>query len=97
MAVQHTDYEAVAASATDQVLGATGHAGDILERLIVTVATAATGTCSIKDVGGASIPITAANTPIGVYPVNIGALSIGAGWSVTTGAGASALGVGRFT
>lgn len=97
MAVGSTDYEAVAASATDQAMGPTGKVGDILDTLIVSVATAATGTCSIKDGSGASIPITPANTPIGVYPVKIGARSVSGGWKVTTGAGASALAIGRFT
>ena len=38
-----TGYETVAASQTAQVLGPTGALGDYLDRLIVTVATAATG------------------------------------------------------
>lgn len=94
----NTNYETVAASQTDQVLGGSGAAGDLLEQLIVTVATAASGTVSIKDgSGGSSIPITAANTPIGVYSVNIGAKSLSGGWRVTTGAGATAVAVGNFT
>jgi len=98
--VQHTDYEAVAASQTDQILGPVGHVGDVLERLIITVATAATGTVSIKDGNGAAIPITAANTAIGVYSVLIGARCQAAttpGWKVTTGAGATVIAIGRFT
>jgi hypothetical protein len=94
----NTDYETVAASQTDQVIGSTGAAGDLLEQLIVSVATSATGTVSIKDgASGSSIVITAANTPIGVYSVNIGAKSNSGGWRVTTGAGATAIAVGRFT
>lgn len=94
----NTDYETVAASQTDQVLGSTGAKGDLLERLIISVATAATSTVSIKDIGGSAIVITAANTPIGVYSVEIGAKSFaGAGWSVTTGAGATVIAVGKFT
>ena len=94
-----TDYEAVGASQTGQALGPTGHVGDILDRLIVTVATAATGTVSLADGDGAAIPITAVDTPIGVYSVPIGARARNAttpGWKVTTGAGASVLAVGRF-
>lgn len=98
--VKGTDYEAVAASQTDQILGPVGHVGDVLERLIVTVDTSATGTCEIQDGDGAAMPITAANTPIGVYSIPIGAVAKNAttpGWKVTTGAGATAIGVGRFT
>jgi len=88
-------YESVAASQTDQVLGGTGAIGDRLHRLVVTVATAATGTVSIKD-GTTAIPIVPANTPIGVYTVEIGAQSQHGAWSVTTGAGATVLAVGDF-
>lgn len=92
----NTMYETVAASQTDQVLGATGRAGNIIEKLIITVATSATGTVSIKDGGGSAIPITAANTPIGVYSVSIGAASVAGSWKVTTGAGATVVAVGLF-
>ena len=92
-----TDYEAVAASQSDQVLGPSGNKGDTLETLVVSVATAATGTVSIKDGSGSAITITAANTPIGVYSVKVGARSQSGGWKVTTGAGATVLAVGRFT
>lgn len=90
-------YETVAVSQTDQVMGPTGATGDILEQLVITVATAATGTVSIKDGSGSAIPITAANTPIGVYTVELGAKSVSGAWKVTTGAGATVVAVGRFT
>lgn len=95
-----TDYETVAASQTDQIMGPTGAVGDVLERVIVSVNTAATGACSIKDGDGAAIPLTVATTPVGVYSVPIGARAKNPttpGWKITTGAGVTALGVGRFT
>ncbi len=92
-----TDYETVAASQSDQSLGPSGATGNILHRLVVTVATSATGTVSIKDGSGSAITITAANTPIGVYSVDIGARSTSGAWKVTTGAGATVLAVGAFT
>lgn len=96
MGAYKTDYETVAAGQTDQSCGPTGAAGDELVRVIVTVATSATGTCSIKDGSGSAIPITAANTPIGVYSVDVGARSTGGAWKITTGAGATAIAVGSF-
>lgn len=95
-----TDYETVAASQTDQILGPNGAVGNVLERLIITVGTAATGTVDLQDGDGTAFAITAANTPIGVYIVEIGARCRNAttpGWKVTTGAGATVVGVGRFT
>ena len=71
------EYEAVAASQTDQVLGTTGAAGDYLGKLIITVNTAATAAVSIKDGTGSAIPIMP-NSPgggIGVYVVPIDAIS----------------------
>lgn len=89
-------YETVAASQTDQTLGNTGASGDFIHRLIVSVATSATGTVTLTD-GATSIVITPANTPIGVYGVEINATSKLAAWGVTTGAGATVLAVGDFT
>lgn len=90
------EYETVAASQTAQVIGVTGASGDYIHRLIITVATAATGTVSLLD-NATSIPITAANTPIGVYTVDLGMTSVNGAWKVTTGAGATVIAVGRFT
>lgn len=93
-----TGHVEVAASQTDSKLG-TGTVGNYLKRLIITVATSATGTVSIKDGNGSAIPITAANTPIGVYVVDIDARCVAAttpGWYVTTGAGATVMAIGRF-
>jgi hypothetical protein len=89
------DYETVAASQTDQVLGTTGGAGDLLHRLVITVGTAATSTVSVKD-GATSIPVMAANTAIGTYSIEVNTRSRNGAWSVTTGAGATVTAVGDF-
>ena len=89
-------YETIAASQTAQPLGTTGAKGDYLHRLIITVTTAATSTVTLID-NATSIVITAANTPIGVYPVEFNAASVSGAWKVTTGAGASVIAVGIFT
>ena len=102
MSVQAMDYETVAASQTDQILGPNGGVGDLLERLIITVGTAASAAVSIKDGGGSAIPILP-NSPgggVGVYVVDVGARCLSGqapGWKVTTGAGSTVLAVGRFT
>ena len=93
------EYETVAASQTDQVLGSTGAAGDYLDKLIITVGTAATAAVSIKDGSGSLIPILP-NSPgggVGVYVVSLGTIAADAGWKVTTGAGSTVLAIGRFT
>jgi hypothetical protein len=91
-----TFYETVAASQTAQVLGVTGGAGDTLMRLIVTVGTAATSTVALLD-NATSYAIMAANTPIGVYTIEINAVSVSGAWKITTGAGATVMAVGNFT
>ena len=91
-----TFYETVAASQTAQVLGVTGAAGDTLMRLIITVGTAATSTVALLD-NATSYAIMAANTPIGVYCIEINAVSVSGAWKITTGAGATVMAVGNFT
>ena len=97
--MQNSSYETVAASATDQVLGGTGSAGDYLDTLVITVATALTAAVSIKDGGGSSISIMP-NSPgggVGVYTVRLGAKSKTGPWKVTTGAGSTVVATGEFT
>ena len=91
-----TFYETVAASQTAQVLGVTGAAGDTLMRLIITVGTSLTGTVSLLD-NATSYAIMAANTPIGVYTIEINAVSVSGAWKITTGAGATVMAVGNFS
>lgn len=91
-------YETVAASATAQALGATGAIGDYLDHVLILVATAATGTVTIKD--GATTVAVFPNSPgggIGAYDLPIHARSVVGAWTITTGAGASAVGFGKFT
>lgn len=93
------DYQAVAASQTDKVLGSRGAAGDLLQRLIISVATAATGTVSIQD-GADTATLILPDSPgggVGVYQVELGIASRSGAWSVTTGAGSTVVAVGLFT
>ena len=90
-----TFYETVAASQTAQVLGVTGAAGDTLMRLIVTVTTSATSQVTLLD-GATSYIIVPAVTPVGVYQIDINAVSVNGAWKITTGAGVSVMGVGNF-
>lgn len=95
-----TDYEHVAASQTDQMMGATGAAGDYLSHLLVIPASTSPGEVSIEDgstnrvvfVGGAS---SASNLIPFVIP--IGAKSTTGGWEVSTGASVSVIAFGDFT
>jgi hypothetical protein len=97
-----TQYETVAASQSNQLLGpaAAGRKGHYLHRLIITVATAATSTVSFKDGSdGSAIPVMAANTAIGSYSVDIGircSNETNPGFYVTTGAGVTVVAVGIF-
>lgn len=97
--VKPTDYETVAASQTDQALGPTGNAGDILERLIIVPETTGAGTVSIKDGSGSAINVFIAGTLSDLKPhvIAIGARSTSGGWKVTTGANVHVIGIGRFT
>lgn len=93
------DYETVAASQSDQVLGSTGAAGDLLHKLVCIVTTAATAQVQIKDGSGSAITVFP-NSPgggVGTYVLEFN-ISSGAGaWKVTTGAGVAVLAIGRFS
>ena len=91
-------YETVAVSQTGQVLGGAGAKGDILQRIIVNVITAATATLTIID-GATSIVVATGGATVvpGSYSLEFGLASQSGAWSVTTGAGCTALCVGIFT
>ena len=91
-------YQAVPANATT-TLGATGAIGDFLGRVIVTAATAATATVSIKDGADTAINILP-NSPgggIGVYSIQLGIFSRTGAWQIVAGAGSTVLAIGSFT
>lgn len=95
-------YETIAASQTDQALGANGAAGDYLEGVLIVPGTTAAGAVSIKDGGGSSISIfagggTTALTTLIPFFVPIGANSTAGPWKVTTGSNVTAVAVGIFT
>lgn len=98
---QGSSYETVAASQTDQVMGATGATGDFLSGLLVIPATTSPGAISIKDGAGSAIPVFTggASSVSNLVPffIVIGAKSLAGAWKVTTGANVSVIGVGNFT
>lgn len=99
--VMGVEYETVAASQTDQVIGATGAIGDLLAGLLIVPATTSPGAVSIKDGAGSAITVFTggASSVSGLVPffVPLGIKATGAGWKVTTGANVSAIAVGDFT
>lgn len=94
------EFETVAASQTDQVLGAVGAVGDVLDRLVIVVTTAATSAVSI-EYGSTNIAVFPDNPGggIGTYVLDMGGIKTpsGGGWEVTTGAGSAVIAIGRFT
>lgn len=92
-------YETVAASQTNQVLGATGAAGDFLDKLICVVSTAATSQVQIKDGAGTAITILPNNvgSGVGTVVINVGLKSTTGSWQITTGAGVSVIATGLFS
>ena len=95
-------YEHIAASASAQVLGGTGAIGDYIHRLVCTVTTALTSTVQIVDGTGAGILThtvlpAAVGGGIGVYNIELNAVSANGAWKITTGAGVEVMAVGIFT
>ena len=97
VAVGGTEYELVAPSAANQVLGTAGSTGDFLARLSVNVTTSATSDVSIKDGANTAIVVVPAVTPVGVYTVELGLRSRSGAWQITTGAGVQVVAIGQFS
>lgn len=95
------EYETVAASQTDQALGATGGTGDLLAKLIIVPATTSPGAVSIKDGAGSAITVftggASSVADLKPFEIVLDVISTGGAWSVTTGANVSVIGVGDFT
>lgn len=95
-----TDYETVAASQTDQILGPVGAQGDILEELIIVPATTSPGVVQIQDGSGTEITVFAGGASsvneLRPMSVKVAARSSGGAWKITTGANVSVIAVGRF-
>ena len=95
-------YEHIGNSQTAQVLGGAGAIGDYIHRLVCTVTTPATSLVQIVDGTGAGI-LTHTVLPnlvgngIGVYNIELNAVSQNGAWKITTGAGVEVMAVGIFT
>lgn len=95
------NFETVAASQTDQVMGATGAVGDNIEALLVVPSSTTVGAISI-EYGSTNITVYAGGTlgadlkPF-VIPLFGIATPSGGGWEITTNGGCSVIAFGRFT
>lgn len=100
--LRQDEYETVAASQTDQVLGATGATNDYLAGLLIVPASTSPGAVSIKDgSGGSAITVftggASSVSNLVSFFVPLGIRCTSAGWRVTTGANVSVVAVGDFT
>lgn len=94
------NYETVAASQTDQVLGSAGAAGDYLAGLLIIPATTSPGAVAILD-DATSINVFAGGASsvgdLKPFFLPLGLVSSSGAWKVTTGANVSVVAVGKFT
>lgn len=94
------DYESVAASATAQVLGATGATSDYIERIIITPATTSPGAVALLD-GSTSYTLFAGGSTsvasLAPITINLGIYSTTGPWKISTGTNISVLAIGDFT
>jgi hypothetical protein len=95
-----SNYEAVPASTTAQVMGGAGAIGDLLNGLLIIPATTSPGAVSILDNATSMTVFTGGASSVGSlvpFFVPIGARSVSGPWKVTTGANVSVVAVGSFT
>lgn len=96
------EYELVAASQSDQILGTTGGVGDTLSHLIIVPETTAAGTVAIKDGNGSAINVLVAGTLADLTPIYVPiqaacTATTTPGWKITTGANVHVLAFGSFS
>lgn len=95
-------YETVAASQANQPLGATGAAGDWLEKLLVVPTSVSPGAITIRDgAEGTAMTVFAGGASslsnLAPVKVDLGVKSDAGAWMVTTGANMSVIAIGDFT
>jgi len=91
------DYETVAASQSDQVLGTTGAAGDLLHAVHCVWTAAPAAVASIKDGTGSAINVFEVKAAAGSQTVVLDIVSADGGWKVTTSTNMTCIGIGRFS
>jgi hypothetical protein len=94
------EYETVAASQTQQILGASGATGDYLAGVLVVPATTSPGSVIIVD-NATSITVftggTSSVSNLVPFWIELGIRSVSGAWKITTGASVSVIGIGNFT
>lgn len=91
-------YETVAVGQTAQVMGGVGAKGDYLHRILINTITVATADVSIIDgATGIVVQAGAATLVLGPNILDIGVNSVNGPWAITTGAGATVIGIGIFS
>jgi len=99
----HRDFETVAASQTDQMMGPDGKQGDDLERSITIPATTSPGAVAIQDGAAGAITVfpggASSLSELKPIVVELGMKSVETtgGWQITTGTNVSVIAIGRFT
>jgi hypothetical protein len=99
-AVNPSNYETVAASATAQALGATGATGDFINGILVVPATTSPGNVLLLDNATSITVFTGGATSVSnlvPFFIPLGMTSVSGAWKVTTGANVSVIGIGKFT
>lgn len=94
------EYETVAASATDQALGASGGAGNLINGILVIPATTAPGAITLKDGATGILVFTGGAASVSnlvPFLIPLGIRSVSGAWSLTTGANVSCIAIGDFT
>lgn len=94
------EYETVAASQTEQVLGATGAAGDYIKRIVVIPASTSPGNVLLLDNATSITVFTGGASSVAdlkSFSLELGMRSVSGAWKITTGGNVSVIAVGDFT
>ena len=99
-ATTNFDYETVAQSQSNQVMGSTGAVGDLLHHILIIPGNTSPGAVAVYDNGILlNVFPGGANSVNTLAPINVplGILSSNGAWKITTGSNVSVIAVGLFT
>jgi hypothetical protein len=91
------EYETVGASATNQVLGGAGAAGDLIHSVVCVATAASAAVVTLKDGSGTAFNIFHTFAAAGTFTVTLNMVSTLGAWQLTTSTNTTCIGIGRFS
>lgn len=91
------EYETVAASQTNQMMGGTGAVGDLIHGVLCVTTAASAAVVTLKDGSLTAFNIGHIFAGAGTFWMPLDLVSVSGGWQITTSTNTTCVGIGRFS